>query len=143
MKPSVKLLAGRHITAADKRNILASIEFLRDKDPETWATTYVGLKRSPKSYGIKPDPERPGRYGVVIRTNYRNDWGAPREELSTVLIEVAGADPLPLGAICPWVASQAPAPTFPPDIAPIGNPRPEHRQRRRRAARPSGADEWE
>lgn len=96
MKPSVTLLAGRHITAADKRNILGCIEFMRDKDPDTWSDNFMGLPRSPKDYGLAPDPEQPGRYSVIIRTRYRSDHGEPRESQQSVVVEVKGAKPLPL-----------------------------------------------
>lgn len=95
MKPSVTLLSGRHITAADKRNILGCIEFMRDKDPATWSENFMGLPRSQKSYGIAPDPEQPGRYAVVIRTKYRTDHGEARESNQSVVVETKGCTPLP------------------------------------------------
>lgn len=98
MKPSVTLLAGYHITAADKRNILGCIAFMRDKDPETWSDNWMGLPKSPKSYGLAPDPEQPGRYSVLIREKYRDDMGRRKDRQSSVIVEVKGVEPLPLPA---------------------------------------------
>ena len=95
MRSSVRLIEGLHITAADKRNILGCIEFMRDKDPGTWSENFMGLPRSLKSYGIAPDPEQPNRYAVVIKTKYRSDHGEPRESIQCVVIETDGVKPLP------------------------------------------------
>lgn len=95
MKPSVTLLEGYHVTAAEKRTILDVIEYQRKQDPETWGKQWLGFKKSPKDYAVSPDPEKPGRYAVLIRTKYRNDRGEPAERTSRVLIETKGVTPLP------------------------------------------------
>lgn len=95
MKPKVKLISGLHITATDKRNIVACIDFQRDKAPETWGKNWLGLQNSPKSYGVEPDPEKPGRYKVAIRANYRSDTGEKRAQISAVVVQVENLEPLP------------------------------------------------
>lgn len=61
MKPQIRLIDGLHLTATDKRNLLAVIEFERASPPEVWGTRWLGLPKSPKSYAVLPDPEKPGR----------------------------------------------------------------------------------
>lgn len=96
MKPTVTKLSGTHLTATDKRNILAVIEYLRDKDPATYSTLYSGAARSPKSYSLCPDPIIPDVYSVMIRQNYRTDRGEPRTRESGYLVKVDNIDPLPI-----------------------------------------------
>lgn len=60
MKPQIRLIDGLHLTATDKRNLLAVIEFERASPPEVWGTRWLGLPKSPKSYAVLPDPEKPG-----------------------------------------------------------------------------------
>ena len=57
MKPQISLIEGRHLTASDKRNILACIEYQRDKHPDTWGADWLGRKSSPKRYTVAPIPE--------------------------------------------------------------------------------------
>lgn len=93
MKPSVKLIKGLHITASDKRAILDVIDYLRDH-PEADSNGMYSRKGSRKSYGVIPDPNNIGRYGVSIRERYRNDYGQPREHTSIVIVEVRGIEQL-------------------------------------------------
>eukprot|EP00392_Amoebophrya_sp_AT5.2_P019753 g20734.t1 len=83
MRPQIRLIDGLHLTATDKRNLLAVIEFERASPPEVWGTRWLGLPKSQKSYAVLPDPEKPGRYSAVIKTRERNDWGEPRDRKST------------------------------------------------------------
>ncbi len=95
MKPQIRLIKGRHLTAADKRNILACIEYQRDTHPATWGQNWLGRKASPKRYTVSPNTETPGRYNVRIREWYRNDYGCLCESTMCVVIETKGVDPLP------------------------------------------------
>lgn len=95
MKPQVSLIEGRHITAADKRNILDCIEYLRDQHPATWGVDWLGRKSSQKRYAVAPVLETPNRYEVKIREHYRNDYGCPCERTIRVVVETKGVDPLP------------------------------------------------
>lgn len=70
MKPQIRLIDGLHLTATDKRNLLAVIEFERASPPEVWGTRWLGLPKSPKSYAVLPDPEKPGFYFELNVTNY-------------------------------------------------------------------------
>ena len=104
MKPSVHLIKGYHITAADKRNIIAAIIFLEEKfsafvqaDPRM-VPNYgdIAVKRgsSPKSYAITPRACAAGTYDVVIREKYKSDFGEERFAKSFVTVEVRGVPPL-------------------------------------------------
>lgn len=104
MKPSVSLIKGLHITAADKRNILAGIAFLTEKfaafvqaDPRC-IPNYgdIAIKRggSNKSYAITPRASAAGTYDVVIREAYKSDFGAERVAKTTVTVAVKGMPPL-------------------------------------------------
>ncbi|PHR20342.1 MAG: hypothetical protein COA37_15520 [Hoeflea sp.] len=95
MKPQISLIEGLHLTATDKCNILACIEYQRDQHPATWGVDWLGRKASPKRYTVAPVPETPNRYEVRIRENYRNDYGCPCERTARVVIETKGVDPLP------------------------------------------------
>jgi hypothetical protein len=93
-RPSVTMIEGRHLTAADKRNILASIEYLRGvPDRAVW----LGRPGSPKRYCLAPVEGDPARYRVVAEETYRSDAGQRRTRQSRFLIEVQGIDPLPPG----------------------------------------------
>ncbi|SCZ73441.1 hypothetical protein SAMN04488118_11725 [Epibacterium ulvae] len=92
MKPSVKHLEGRHLTATDKRIILECIEFLRGKDNYE---IMLGRKGSPKRYCLCTDPEIPNRYAVAIEESYRTDSGRRDTRTSSHVVEVRGVDPLP------------------------------------------------
>jgi hypothetical protein len=104
MKPSVHLIKGLHITAADKRNIIAAIIFLEDKfsafvqaDPRmvpNYADIAVKRGNSPKSYAITPRACAAGTYDVVIRENYKSNFGDARVGKKTVTVEVRGLPPL-------------------------------------------------
>lgn len=106
MKPSVSLVEGRHITAADKRNILASIEYLRttfaffvEASPQTvpnYAGQWVGRKGSKKRYSLSPCPEVQGRIRVVIRETDSNDYGRKLDRDWRVTVTVSGVAPLHL-----------------------------------------------
>lgn len=71
----IRHIEGRHLTAADKRNILGGIEYLRNQD-----TCEMWLRRggSKKQYRLTPDPEIPHRYSVEIREVYSTDFGQLR-----------------------------------------------------------------
>lgn len=102
MRPSVKHIEGRHLTAADKRNILDSIEFLRATPnhvahPAAW----LGRPGSKKQYCTAPDPDTPDRWFVVIRETYRTDHGQRRQSQARHVIETRGVDPLPTLAPLP------------------------------------------
>ena len=100
MKPSVKHIEGRHLTAADKRNILGCIEYLRTEDNHA---LWLGRRGSKKQYCICPDPETPNRYSVLIRETYTSDSGQKRESQTRHVIEVRGVDPLP---VADWSIAQ-------------------------------------
>ncbi len=104
MKPSVHLIKGLHITAADKRNIIAAIIFLKEKfatsvqaDPHM-VPNYgdIAVKRgsSPKSYAITPHACATGTYDVVIREKYKSDFGEERFAKAFVTVEVRGVPSL-------------------------------------------------
>ena len=104
MKPSVRLIKGLHITAADKRNILAAIAFLEDKfscfieaSPQT-VPNYGGIavkrKGSNKAYALTPRASEAGSYDVEIRETYKNDYGRERTHSITVRVRVDGIAPL-------------------------------------------------
>lgn len=95
MKPQIRLIDGLHLTATDKRNLLAVIEYERASAPEIWGTRWLGLAKSPKSYAVSPDPEKPGRYVALIRTREKNDRGEPKVRQSTVIFETENVKPLP------------------------------------------------
>ncbi len=104
MKPSVHLIKGYHITAADKRNIIAAINFLEEKfsafvqaDPRMvphYGEIAVKRGSSPKSYAVTPRASAVGTYDVVIRENYKSDFGDARVGKQTVTVEVRGVPPL-------------------------------------------------
>lgn len=93
-RPSVTIIEGRHLTAADKRNILASIEYLRGmRERAVW----LGRPGSPKRYCLAPVEGEPDRYRVITEETYRSDAGKRRTRQSRFLIEVRGVDSLPPG----------------------------------------------
>lgn len=104
MKPSVTLIKGLHITAADKRNIIAAIIFLEDRfsgfvqaDPRcipNYGDIAVKRGKSPKSYAITPRQCAAGTYDVIIRETYRNDFGLERNSSISVTVAVKGIPPL-------------------------------------------------
>jgi hypothetical protein len=106
MKPSVSLIEGLHITAADKRNIIAGIEYLRttfspfvEASPQTvpnYAGQWFGRKGSKKRYSLTPCSDTAGHYGVIIRERETNDYGTPFDRDWCVTIAVAGLEPLHL-----------------------------------------------
>lgn len=94
MKPTVKLISGYHITATDKRTILAVIDHLRGTveqsgDPDYLDNGFLGASRSPKSYCVLPCPINQTIYTVMIKTN---EAGGPRK--STVTLQIQGIDHL-------------------------------------------------
>ncbi|UUV08714.1 hypothetical protein [Ruegeria sp. YS9] len=92
MKPSVKHIEGRHLTASDKRNILACIEYLRTEENHA---QWLGRPRSKKQYCVAADPETPNRFSVLIRETYTSDHGQRRQSQSRHVVETRGVDPLP------------------------------------------------
>ena len=102
-KPTVSLIKGRHITAADKRNIVEGIEYLR-KDFAPFVAALpaqvpdygaIWIKRgaSAKRYSITPTADL-GTYSVTIRENYRTDAGEMRQRDMAVTVQVANIEPL-------------------------------------------------
>tara|TARA_R110002074_G_scaffold402155_1_gene604073 strand:+ start:829 stop:1182 length:354 start_codon:yes stop_codon:yes gene_type:complete len=102
-KPAVSLLMGRHITAADKRNIVEGIEYLRKEfapyvaampaETPDYAATWIKRGASAKRYSITPNAEA-GTYSVTIRENYRTDAGEMRQRDMAVTVQVANIEPL-------------------------------------------------
>jgi len=102
-KPAVSLIKGRHITAADKRNIVEGIEWLRQDFAASVAAMpaqtpdygAIWIKRgtSAKRYSITPTADR-GTYRVTIRENYRADSGQMRQRDMVVTVKVANLEPL-------------------------------------------------
>lgn len=99
-RPSVTMIEGRHLTAADKRNILASIEYLRGVEERA---VWLGRPGSPKSYCLAPVEGEPSRYRVIAEETYRSDTGQRRARQSCFLIEVRGVDSLSPGD---WFGAQ-------------------------------------
>jgi len=91
MKSTVRLIEGLHITAADKRNILECIEYLRGEENHA---QWLGRKGSAKRYCLTSDPEQANRFHVLIGETYRTDSGGKRERQSKVTIETTGVEPL-------------------------------------------------
>ena len=102
--PSVHLVKGLHLTATDKRNILAAIDFLEEKFAEFVATSpqtvpnygciHCTRKGSPKSYALTPRKIEAGTYDVEIRTKEKNDYGADRSRVSKVVVRIKNRAPL-------------------------------------------------
>ncbi|WP_308917226.1 hypothetical protein [Jannaschia sp. LMIT008] len=93
-RPSVTMIEGLHLTAADKSNILGCIEFMRYAAKRGG---WMGRRRSIKRYALAPMGSDPARYRVIIGETYRTDAGQRRIRQSRFLIEVRGVDPLPPG----------------------------------------------
>lgn len=98
MKPTVHLIKGLHLTATDKRNILATIAYLEKNfapfvktSPQT-VPNYGAIawtrKGSAKSYAITPRPSEAGTYSVVIREAYKNDYGVMQSRPMTVTVRI-------------------------------------------------------
>ena len=98
MKPTVHLIKGLHLTATDKRNILATIAYLEknfapfvESSPQT-VPNYGAIawtrKGSAKSYAITPRPSEAGTYSVVIRESYKNDYGVMQSRPMTVTVRI-------------------------------------------------------
>ena len=91
MKPGISKITGVHLTATDKRNILACIEYLREQDHHD---QWLSRRRSPKQYHITPDSEQPNIYEVRILENYTTDFGEKRQGKSRYTVEAKGIEPL-------------------------------------------------
>lgn len=102
-KAAVSLIKGRHITAADKRNIVEGIEWLRQdfaayvaamptQTPD-YGAIWIKRGASAKRYSITPTGDL-GTYSVTIRENYRADAGDMRQRNMTVTVQVANLEPL-------------------------------------------------
>ncbi len=102
-KAAVSLIKGRHITAADKRNIVEGIEYLR-KDFAPYVAAMpaqvpdygaIWIKRgaSAKRYSIAPTADL-DTYSVTIRENYRAGSGQMRQRDMAVMVQVANIEPL-------------------------------------------------
>ena len=103
-KPTVTLIKGLHITAAEKRGVLTSINTLRNAFADALAAVptirpnYGGqrvfLRHSPKSYVVEPLEGRPGDYAVAIITVEKDDRGRRVERRRPVTVRVSGIDHL-------------------------------------------------
>mgnify|MGYP003119316080 FL=1 len=102
-KAAVSLIKGRHITAADKRNIVEGIAYLR-KDFAPYVAAMpaqvpdygaIWIKRgaSAKRYSIAPTGDL-STYSVTIRENYRTDAGEMRQRDMAVMVQIANIEPL-------------------------------------------------
>lgn len=92
MSARVKLISGLHITAADKRNIVAVIEHMASLPSEERLLAYYGKPSSLKSYAVLPDPEACGRYSVSIKTRERDDFGRKQSRSFNIVVEVQGTE---------------------------------------------------
>lgn len=93
-KPHVRLIEGYHLTAADKRNILDCIAFLRDQDRLEHPLPLLRRQGSPKRYALAPHKAGAAFYSVVIKAEEKNDYGTPVERSGHYVIETRGVDPL-------------------------------------------------
>jgi len=96
-RPSITLIEGTHITAADKRNILDCIAYLVAQINSSG--TYELLQwcsrgGSTKAYQITKEPKS-GVYTVAIRANETTDHGQPTQRTMTVIVEARGVAHLP------------------------------------------------
>lgn len=94
MKPQVTMIQGRHLTAADKRNILDCIEYLRAKDRLDYPFPLLSRPGSPKRYSLGPHEAGSSFYAVIIKTAERNDYGAVQERTGQYMVKVRGVEPL-------------------------------------------------
>ena len=92
MKPTIKHIEGTHLTAADKRNIIDCIEYLRTQDNHA---QWLGRKGSKKHYCITPDPSRANTYLVLIREAYTNDYGRKLDHTTRHAVVTRNVEPLP------------------------------------------------
>lgn len=102
MKPSVTLIDGRHITAADKRTIIQGIEWLRAefapsiaKAPDV-VPNYGGIwiRRGGSIARYSIVPLGGDRYNVTSRKTETTDTGRRQERSNSVTVSVAGIAPL-------------------------------------------------
>ena len=103
-KPTVHLVKGLHITATDKRNIVAILNTIEENyrafiesSPQTvppYGTIYYQRKGSPKSYAITPCQTEAGTYDVVILERCKNDYGVDQSRKWPVTIRVKNRAPL-------------------------------------------------
>ncbi len=102
-RAAVSLIKGRHITVADKRNIVKGIAYLRKDFALYVAATpaqvpdygAIWIKRgaSAKRYSIAPTGDL-ATYSVTIRENYRTDAGEMRQRDMAVMVQIANIEPL-------------------------------------------------
>ncbi len=92
MKPSVYKVEGLHLTAADKRSILESVEYLRGAGCNG---QWLRRKGSPKRFRITPDTGRANHYVVEIETAYRTDYGRADTRTGRYVVELRGVEPMP------------------------------------------------
>lgn len=93
-RPRVTMIEGRHLTAADKRNILGSIKYPRGVEERS---VWLGRPGSPKRYCLASVEGKPARYRVIAEETYRTDAGRCRTRQSRFVIDVRGVDSLPPG----------------------------------------------
>jgi hypothetical protein len=102
-KAAVSLLKGVHITAADKRNIVEGIEYLRQTfapyvealpamTPD-YAAIWIKRGKSAKRYSIAPNADGT-TYSVTIRENYRTDAGEMRQRDMAIMVQIVNLAPL-------------------------------------------------
>ncbi|MBU2359321.1 MAG: hypothetical protein KKB02_10380 [Alphaproteobacteria bacterium] len=102
-KAAVSLIKGRHITAADKRNIVEGIEWLRQEtapyvaalpnQTPNYGAIWIKRGTSAKRYSIAPTGDL-AIYSVTIRENYRSDAGDMRQRDMAVMVQIANIEPL-------------------------------------------------
>lgn len=106
-KAAVSLIKGRHITAADKRNIVEGIEYLRKyfapyvaampAQVPDYGAIWIKRGASAKRYSIAPTGDL-ATYSVAIRENYRTDAGEMRQRDMAVMVQIANLEPLYMSA---------------------------------------------
>lgn len=103
-KPTVHLVKGLHITASDKKNIVAILDTIEgnyaafvESSPQTvppYGAVYYQRKGSPKSYAITPRQSEAGTYDVVILQRCKTDYGVDQSRKWPVTIRVKNRAPL-------------------------------------------------
>lgn len=94
MTPQVILVTGYHLTAADKRNILDCIEFLRGQEGLEHPFPLLRRPGSPKRYALAPHEAGSDYYQVILKIAERNDYGCPQERTGRYVIQTRGVEPL-------------------------------------------------
>ena len=93
MKSCVKHIEGRHLTAADKRNILDCFAYLLAQPAVNGAVDWdqwLGRRGSPKRYRLTPYGQVENRYRVEIMANERDDLGREQVREGRHLVDLLG-----------------------------------------------------